>query len=75
MNDKWRPQRGERFWTYGKDDDPGDRRVEALHWSDSEHDQKLFEDGRVFRTKEEAEIAMAQYFGSDKSHRPQEGYY
>ncbi len=59
-DDSWVPEKGGKFYTYGdEEDDP----VQPLTWGAMpDHDQQLLEEGRVFKTKDEAEWAKARRF-------------
>lgn len=55
MTHKWTPESREEFWTFA--DEPDDP-VQSLHWgAKPEHDAELLRNGRVFRTKAEAQQA------------------
>ena len=59
--DKWKPEKGERYWAYGseKDDEVG-----PLTWGvNPAHDEQLFAEGNVFKTKSEAEAGKTRKFG------------
>lgn len=61
INSPWIAEKGQGFYTFG--DEPDDP-VQPLTWgANPEHDEQLLKEGRVLKTKEEAESARTLRFG------------
>jgi hypothetical protein len=57
-NTSWTPEKGETYYTYGylRED-----LVQPLRWGiEADGDERLLKEGRVFKTKEEAEEARTK---------------